>query len=496
LKNKILHTFYLCLTLVNLSAQIKLLDLKKANCQLFKGQLYAFGLMSTKTTHVFSIYKFNSQFSITDSLQIEISKKPNETYLQLYSDTLHHFLNIYLQKENQNTVQVLRFDPQINLLCSLPSIDVARLNNISLFDSDVLYFNDEVYSVKIIRDSSGKQFYINKFKLVSNEKNFDYEMNWQFPFERKNVEHAHLIYINKKHVYVYVNVSQGIKKGQWLLKLNALNGQLIKASKLNDKGETNTYLFGNHYFDAGNQSLHLIGIQLSEAQYNFEKNSLKLDDLAFTSIYHLELDSLGDIQDKQIFKIPIVSITSGAKKISSATLLKINTINKSADGKLVFEGDVFKSTGGSKCFFYVNSIPFSLSYTETGFVMDKNTITTNKMIEDYYFVKDRLDLNGRMCADSLSQFTKLMYQNPSMPIKIAFKTDAENNALYLLNKHSFNKNNVNYSVLSPVKKIYQITSIEDISENKFPAILLLSKEQYVIIHQIEEQKFQLKLYTW
>lgn len=496
MKNKILHTFYLCFTLVNLSAQIKLLDLKKANCQLFKGQLYAFGLTSTKTTDVFSIYKFNSQFSITDSVQIEISKKPNETYLQIHSDTLHNFLNIYLQKENQNTVQVLRFDPQLKLLCSLPAIDVARLNNTSLFDSDVLHFNEEVYSVKIIGDSSGKQFYINKFKLVSSEKNFDYKMSWQFPFERKNVQQAHLIYINKKHVYVYVDVSQGIKKGQWLLKLNALNGQLIKASKINDKGETNTYFFGNHYFDMGNQSLHLIGMQLSEAQYNFEKNILKIEDLAYTSMYHLELDSLGDIQDKQIFKIPIILMTSGAKKISSSTFLKINTLKKNVEGKLVFQGDVFKSTGGSKCFFYVNSIPFSLSYTETGFVMDKNTITANKMIEDYYFVKDRLDMNGRMCADSLSQFSKLVYQNPSMPVKLGFKSDSENNSLYLLNKHSFNKNNVNYSVLSPVKKIYQLSGIEDIAEHKFPGISFLSKDQYVIFHQSEDQKFQLKLYTW
>ena len=452
--------------------------------------------MSAKTTDVFSIYKFNSQFSITDSVQIEISKKPNETYLQLHSDTLHNFLNIYLQKENQNTVQVLRFDPQLKLLCSLPAIDVARLNNTSLFDSDVLHFNEEVYSVKIISDSSGKQFYINKFKLVSSEKNFDYEMSWQFPFERKNVQQAHLIYINKKHVYVYVDVSQGIKKGQWLLKLNALNGQLIRASKINDKGETNTYFFGNHYFDTGNQSLHLIGMQLSGTQYNYEKNILKIDDLTFTSLYHLELDSLGDIQDKQIFKIPIILMTSGAKKISSSTFLKINTLKKNGEGRLVFQGDVFKSTGGSKCFFYVNSIPFSLSYTEIGFVMDKNTITANKMIEDYYFVKDHLDLNGRMCADSLSQFTKLVYQNPSIPIKIAFKTDPENNSLYLLNKHSFNKNNVNYSVLSPVKKIYQLTGIEDIAEHKFPGISFLSKDQYVIFHQSEDQKFQLKLYTW
>jgi len=39
----------------------------------------------------------------------------------------------------------------------------------------------------------------------------------------------------------------GEKSGQWVLRIDSENGKLIKASKLNDKGENSTYLFGDFF---------------------------------------------------------------------------------------------------------------------------------------------------------------------------------------------------------------------------------------------------------
>lgn len=482
--------------LTSLSAQIKIFDLKKSNCQLYKGQVFAYGLISNIKNDVLSIYKLNDLFIVTDSAQIEISKNKTELYLQLYSDTLYDFINIYVQKEGKNTVSIFRFNFQLDLITSVNNIDIARLNNTSLFDANAFRFNEDVYSVKIIRDTSGKQFYVNKFSLKSKEGNFEYALKWQFPFERKNVENAKVFYVNKNFALVFVIISEGIKKGQWILKLNSVNGQLIKATKINEKGDTDNYFYGNHYYDPLYKSIVLIGHQYKESQYDLSKNVLKTEDASFIGIYFMEYDSIGDLKHRQNFNIPVTTVSSGAKKISSSYGIKFEGIKKTSDGKLVIKGDIYKSTNRSKCFLYVNSSLFNLIPAENGYALEKNSITTNRLIEDYFFSKDQLDLNGKLCMDSLSQFPELFYNEPGLPVKKAFKIDSEKNAVWLLCKHSFNKNNVNYSLLSPVKKIYQITSVDDISENKSPGLLTTDNDQYVIFQQVEEGKFQLKLYQW
>lgn len=477
-------------------AQVKQFALGKGNSQLFNGKLYSYGLLSQKQNAVFCIYQLDFQLRTLDSIIVEPGKSNPESYLQIYSDTLHDYLNVYLQKKEKKVVAVLRFNKKFELIATIENVDVARLNNTSMFSSDVLYFKNTVYSIKTESDTSGKQFYLNKYMLKSETTNFDYEFRWQFPFERKNIHAAHVFFANKSFVLIYVTVIGGVKTGQWILKINAETGKLIKGTKLNDKGETNSYQFGNFLIDNVYRSIHLTGQKFTEAQFNQKENKLAISNAGFAGIYHIEIDSLGEIVHKEDLKIPINDIKSGAKKTPGNYILKFYSLTKTAEGKLSFESDIFKSYNNSLCYFYTNTTIINLIPVENKLTMGKNVISSNQLIEQFYVTPDKQDMNGKLCIDSLDQFGKLFYKNLTFPVKQQFKLDMDNNPMWILAKHTTKKNTIHYAFLSLVKKIYQLSPIEEINESANPVFKTLSSTTFLISHQIEEGKYQLKLYNW
>jgi len=306
LKNKFITLIIFFLSF-QLQAQLKTFGLVKGNCQLFSGNLYAYGI---KANSGFCIYKLDLKLNCTDSLTIEISRSNPDSYLQNWSDTLHGFLNIYLQKKEKKTVTIFRFTKKFELLATIENIEVTRLNNTSLFSSESFYFNNSVYSIKTESDTSGKQFYLNKYFLKSSTDNFDYEFKWQFPFERKNIRSAHIFYANKTHVFLFVTVFGGIKTGQWILKIEAESAKLVKATKINSKEETNVYLFGDFLFDKNTNSFQFVGQKFKETEVAFKENKFSFPGPAFITLYSFQFDSLGEISNKQDFKIPIVDVKS------------------------------------------------------------------------------------------------------------------------------------------------------------------------------------------
>src|SRR5690606_23022037 len=147
-------------------------------------------------------------------------------------------------------------------------VDIARLNNTALFSNETVYYNNFVYNLKTENDTTGKQFYIDKYELKSEKENFDYQFKWQFPFEKKDIRTAHIFYADKFQVMVFVNIAEGSKAGQWILSVNAATGMLIKGTKLNNKDEASVYLYGNFLADKRTKSIMLIGQKFTEAQFN------------------------------------------------------------------------------------------------------------------------------------------------------------------------------------------------------------------------------------
>ena len=476
-------------------AQTQQFNLSKGNCQLYNGYFYTFGISTQKQNSQFIIYKLDQKLKTLDSSKIDIGKTTLDNFLQVSSDTLHGFLNVYVQRKDKKIVTIFRFNRLFERIATIENVDIARLNSISNFENELYYCKNDVFTIKNQTDTSGKQFYLNKFSLRSELKNFEYEFKWQFPFERKNINSAHIFYADSNAAYLYVNVTSGLKFGQWILKINAKNGKLIRGTKLNDKGETTSYQYGSFLIDTAKKTLSLIGQRFTIAQFDQKANKLAISNSPFVSVYLIEIDSAGDVLSKQDFKLPINEPKTASKKVISNYILKINYLNKNKEGSYSFEGDSYKNTDNTLCYLYTNTTLYNLINEDETLTLEKNSMGSNLMIEKYYFNTDKMDMNGKLCIDSLSQFETFFYKNLNFPIKKQFKL-SDSNPQWLLTRSDLKKNNINYTVLSPVNKIYQLTKADEILKSKDPAIITFSKTQFLLISQEEESKFQLKLIAW
>ena len=339
---------------------------------------------------------------------------------------------------------------------------------------------------------------LNKDQLKSTAENFDYTFTWQFPFERKNVFAAHSFFANKGFVFMYVIVSEGTKKGQWILKLNALSGQLIKASKLNEKADLSTYNFGNFYFDAAKNSMLLVGQKFTEKQFLQTENKLFIANAPFANLYYTELDSSGEFIIRQEFKIPINDIKSGSKNKPGSFLFRTERLVKKPDGKMELELDVYKSTENPLCYYYVNTSLINLLPHEDKLKLDKCSLTNNGLIEDFYFSKDPLDMNGKLLVDTLNPLHTFYYRVINFKVKQDFALNPELNPQWILSKSSVKKNSTTFSFLKidPLSKKYQLSPIEEIPKSQNPKFQLFGEGKFIISKQVEESKFEIKLLTW
>lgn len=490
-----IKALYLILLLITLQVKSQVLDfnLARANSCRFNGKVFVFGL-STDAKPVFKLYRLEPDLKKADSTSVDIGKVSPESLLQMNADTLHNFLNIYIQKKEKKEVRVLRYNRKFELIATIEDVDVARLNSISNFENEVFYSENDVYTIRVRNDdSAGKQFYLNKFGLKSELKNFEYEPKWQFPFERRNINSAHIVYASKLYVLMYVNVLDGKRRGQWILKVNAQSGTLIRGSKLNDKGEFNFYAFGKLLHDTASRSIYVIGQKLALADFDQKENKLNLNNKPAITIYLAQIDSTFETLTKDEFKIPVTE-PKGNKTVN-AYLLRIEQLTRSKEGNFSFEGDVFKGTNSS-CYQYCNTITYSLTQTEEKLMLEKNTVNSNPDIERFYFTADKMDMNGKVCVDSLKDFEKVFYKTITFPVKQACKLSETGNRIWAVRKADTKKGQDNFSLITPVKNIYQCLKQDDIPKAENPGFMQLSLTQLILTRQLSEGKYQLKILAW
>ncbi|MCE3226492.1 MAG: hypothetical protein K0S32_1043 [Bacteroidetes bacterium] len=438
------------------------------------------------------VYKIARDLKVNDSLSVDAGKASADDFLQITSDTLHDFLNIYIQKKEKKIVRIIRLDKNLKQVADVSDVDVARLNAIAAFESEIFYYKKDVYTIRAVsQDSSGKQFFLNKYSLKAEDKNFEYEQKWQFPFERSNINSAHVVSADKQFVFLYVNVHDGAKKGQWVLKINAVSGTLIRGTKLTFKGDPGFYAYGKIMRDSTEGMIYAMGQKLSETELDQKENKFNILSKPAVVIYLSRIDSAGELLDKNEYKIPIVE--PKGNKTPNSYLVRMQKLKKK-DGNLSFDLDVYKGSNMG-CYSYCNTTSHNLIWEE-GFVLEKTSVSTNTLVEKYYFNKDKLDMNGKLCIDSLNEFEKFYYKSIPFEVKTGYKFDDLNNVVILLKKSDAKKAQDNYSILNTVNKNLLITRIDDINKNEEPGIIVLTKNQYLIKRQIAPGKFQLKIGAW
>lgn len=475
-------------------AQVRDLALVNANCQVYGGSLFVYGLQNDEKGLSLAIRRFDSTLKQSDSLFLP-QKGKAEDHLQIWSDTLHGFLNIYLQKKESKTITIFRFNRKYEPVATIGNVDVARLNSLSGFEGGHYYFKNALYNIRTVSDSGHKQFFLDKYVLQDELKNFEYAMSWQFPFERKYIQSARIFYADRRHVLVFVHLEGAGKRSQWVLKVGAGNGRLLRGIKLNEPGDWDVYEFGNFVADTLKKTLLVAGQKFKAAQWKEDARLPAIGNAPHLSLYLISVDSLGEIDGRDEFKIPLKDIRSGVDKSPSSYLLRVPHLKKKEEGVLSLSTDIYRSRDGLKSFFYVNSGELTLRLSEEEVTLDKAEISPQPMVEKFYITADPLDLNGRLIRDTSSCFETLYEANPTLPVKLGYKQDAAGNGSWILKRSYAKKNSLGYSLLRPVNRIYKLTPVLELNKTACPVVLLISSSRYLTGIQTDSS-YQVKIAGW
>ncbi len=471
-------------------------NLQQGSSIFFNHKVYCFGIAAIKQDVKFMVYQCDASLKVLDSFSIELPKNSINNYLNFHADTLHQFLNIYLQEKNTKHVDILRLNHGLNLHCHLKKVEVARLNNSALLGEQALLLKNTAFVIKSVIDSTGAQYYLNKYALKSDKENFDYQLKWQYPFERKHIQFVEFLKVDTQYIQLHVKILKGAKAGQYYLKIDANSGQLLKATKISEGAESH-YMPGVSTYFSAEKSIRLMGQKLISKQYKPELNYVSAAGETAVLLYSMLIDSIGEISERREFKIPIKELTSGNNKTNQLYLLKMVKATRLNSGNIEIEFDVFKNDLQQiKCFYYCQSQTCNLKYDGEKYNLDNTLIQSNLEIENFYRTNDKLNMNGKLCLDSVYKLYEVYGKKLNMPVKLNFKSDAFNNGNWLLSKNDVLKKQIVISYLAPKDKIYQLKTIENIASDKNPHILFPNTNNFILGYQPDEKIFQLWLKQW
>lgn len=484
--------FLNCIPVICLNAQTTELPLRSGNTAVFRKQLYCFGMQNKKAKSYLSVYRLNASLAPVDSISLELNSEATAEQGQCWSDSLHGLLNIYVPEGKNKGFSIFRLNSAFEVVEQAKAVEAGRLQTLSGFNNELYYDGNTVYMIQSKGDSSRRQFYLNKFRLKEDLKTFEYDPLWQFPFEREHIRYAKVIYSNREVVFVYVMIGAGEKSGQWVLKLNARNGYLLRGSKLNDKSEEQCYFYGCCRYNPGDKSLILLGQKFQNSQLHPVSGLPAASSATASLLYLIELDSLGEKKNKQELRWLIKSAKSPATKTKESYLFQFSPLLENAAGQYSVNADVYKCIQGKTCFVFVNSLGFSFAREEERLIPSKTTVSGQAQIETYLLSNDKLDMNGKLCADSGVTFTRLLYKTPSLPVKLHYNLDSLNRAYWLLGKSLIKKESLQFHILKPGKQGYELKLIEEIDKAKQPRFCLPDERRLVLGRQESEQIYRLK----
>jgi hypothetical protein len=414
------------------------------------------------------IYKLKPNLQVTDSISYALDKTKASDHLWVDCDTLHGDLNFYLQKKDKQSATLLRFDQKFKLINEFKNVDVTKLDPFAMFDHQKFVYKKFVYAVKTAFDTSGKQYYLSKYELRnSSEKPFDYHFKWQFNFDKKYIKNVHVFHADTAKVLVFVHVNEGDRKGQWVLKINAATGLIIKGKKISSNPSM-VYRYGNHYVDSISKNVFVLG-QLTHGETLSS---------ATPTLFILQFDSLLSLNgQKQI----IQRIPSNPKvKGGAGYIFQISKVKLRSPMNYEYQIDFYKNSNMD--FKYTNTMVQGFSYDEESISSDPVAIREYPEIENYYFTTDKKDLNGKLFADTSKSADRLFYQQPVFKVKQAFKLNTDEFPTWMLKKTDPKTGTINYSLLKPGVKVYELKPISTNPKDEEPGMLFMGKENYILFY--------------
>ncbi len=476
-------------------------NLLLANSLQFHQTIYVYGYghpiaIGSKNNLLFKCYSYNYQLKLKDSTSHILGKHTPADFLEISVDTLHNVLNFYFQLADQkNVVTLLRLNDTLGKITSTENYDANHINSLTAFDDEKYAYKEDMYIVRTNTDSSGKQFYLSKYHVKTMDKPFEYDYKWQFAFERKHIHRASVVYADSNQVIVYVHVFEGLKKGQWILRINANTGEIIKGTKLSSKSDTRYFLLSNVVVDKKSKRIDVIGSIYDAGMIDFKNKTSNFTNQSKShKLFLVTIDSLGDVitRAEKVFPLPIQ--TKSANGLQSFHI-KIREFKKLKDTNFDVWLDIYEQSKPLVFCYYsswhIDISPDDVDYT---FTPSKFFITTSAIPNFINLTKG--DAYGKFILHDIGEYDKFKYQQPLNQFIIRTGLDDLNNSYYVLKKTDLMTATKSYNYVYMGKKGLENKIILKSEQGQKANLYFYKKTSYIsFMTNTANTEFELKLNT-
>jgi hypothetical protein len=469
-------------------------ELVAAKALQFHNKVYVFGLQENKSALRFKCFSYNYKLELSDSTEYDLGKHSISDFLEISPDTIHNVLNFYFQLADQkNTVTLLRLNDTLGKICAVEHYDANHINSLTAFDDEKYIFEEDLYTIRTHMDSAGKQFFLSRYSLKSMTQPFEYDFKWQFAFERKYIHRATVLYADSDYVMVYVNVFDGLKKGQWILRINAANGTLIKGTKLSIKGDPRYFLVSNSMYTKKTNSINLIGSIYAPECFNLNTKTFNFVNLSKThKLFLITIDSAGEVIDRveKLFALPL-QINKGS--FVSSYHIKIREFKKVNTNSFDVWADLYELYDPNTLNYYSSwHIDISPDDVDYAITPSRFYIATKAIPNFLGFAKG--DMYGKFHLDDIGDYDKFKYKAPLNPVVIKTNIDDVGNSSFVLKKTNISNATKAYYYVFMGKKALENKVLLRSEQGQSVNLFFIDKLHYIsFITNVSNSDFELKL---
>ncbi len=491
---------YIFIVLIAVSSLLKGQAIKQnlllANALPFHHNIYTYGYEQTKANLVFKCYAYNYQLKLQDSVLYDLGKHTTADYLQISVDTLHDVLNFYFQLANQkNLVSLLRVNDTLAKMASAENYDANHINSLTAFDDEKYAYKDDMYIIRTNTDTAGKQFYLSKYHVKDMTKPFEYDYKWQYAFERKFIHRASVVYADSNQVIVYTHVFDGLKKGQWILRINANTGEIIKGTKLTAKGDARYFLMSNVIVSNKGKNIDVIGSIYDAAMIDFKAKTQNFTNQSKAhKLFLVCIDSVGDVLTRAEKQFPLPIQTKSVEGLKSFHV-KVREFKKLKDTNFDIWLDVYEQSKPLQ-FCYYSSWHIDIAPDDVDFAFTPSKFLISTTAIPGYISFEKGDTYGKFILNDISEYDKFKYQKPLNPFVITTGIDDLGNSTFLLKKTTLMTATKSYNYITMGKKALENKVILKSEQGQKASIYFYKKNGYIsFTTNTANTEFELKLNT-
>jgi hypothetical protein len=397
-------------------------------------RIYVYGYEQFNSELMFKCLSYDTNLQQKDSAYFKLGKHSPSDYLGINVDTLHDVLNFYFQLANQkNEVSLLRLNDSLSIIGSAENYDANHINALSVFDDEKYSFRDDLYIIRTSSDTSGKQFYLTRYHVKDMTRPFEYDYKWQFAFERKHIYRASVVYADSNIVMVYAHVYDGLKKGQWILRINANTGEVVRGTKLNAKGDSRHYLMSNMIINKKNKEIDVVGSIYDSNMIDFKSKSSNFTNQSKNhKLFLVTIDSMGDVVSRveKLFPLPV---QTKAGNVLQSFHLKIREFQKTKNDTYTIWSDLYEQTLPN-VFTYYSSWHFEFIPNDVDYEVARSVFTIGSKAIPHFTNLAKGDTYGKFILNDIGEYDRLKYKKPLNDVVIKTGLDSLKNTFYILKK--------------------------------------------------------------